>query len=495
MSNLIKFSRNKKARKRLVEERGIKMICKQFIKDKCHKEHCQYIHDKSLYPCMSLYGIGYCEKGPNCEFSHEPFLTERDIEEFIKDNEQFLIDIYKSRRETTLGYYFIKHLTKMKEINRSKFLKLRIQLPPQMPPYISPKLLLPKNNYQHINSSYLKNSARNQLSRMNKTGRNNHHQNNHHRVYNNEKAIRGSGILTGMGNHHQNNRSMSYQRGRGNHQNQNQKIKVDGSNLLSSLKMSHKLNNTPPSLNKLNKINGVMLNVFSDGKMRHPYNPEVHNIANTINLGLANQGAANFMRRNQRNDSSHRRQPQGYQPALYSNQKPQFGNSRPGIMNGFANGAERNDRQRMGVFNIPGLATGRTDNSRSLKSKRSGNPGSGGIPLINGLKMAAAQAVMNDSKRSAGGVGGGNKNFLLNQLNLGANQDSQGSMDGTRGVGPGFPQGGGSGGLLAKSMRSSKDRIAKIFARVKIPKKNTDENKKRLKQRMKKLRGMIFPTG
>lgn len=135
------------------------------MNDKCAKEHCPDIHDKSLYPCSNLYGVGYCEKGMNCEFSHEPFITEKDIEEFIKDKESFLIDVFRARKETTLGYYFIKHLNKLKQQNRKRFEQLKIELPSHMPPYISPKLLLPKNNFQQINSSFYNQSRGNMMQR------------------------------------------------------------------------------------------------------------------------------------------------------------------------------------------------------------------------------------------------------------------------------------------------------------------------------------------
>ena len=134
------------------------MICKLFIAGGCNKERCADIHDKSLYPCIKMFSVGTCESQQTCGFSHEPLRTEKDIEEFIRDNEGFLLDVYKSRRETALGYFFIKYLHKMRETNRQKFESLGVQLPHQMPPYIAPRLLASKPNYQHINSSYMSNS-------------------------------------------------------------------------------------------------------------------------------------------------------------------------------------------------------------------------------------------------------------------------------------------------------------------------------------------------
>lgn len=117
------------------------MICKDFLKGNCAKEVCPLIHERSLYPCASLYGVGYCENMNNCPYSHEKFRTERDIEEFIRDNEQYLLDIYRTRKESILGYYFIKYLHNLRDRDRRRFDSLKIQLPVQMPSYVAPKMI------------------------------------------------------------------------------------------------------------------------------------------------------------------------------------------------------------------------------------------------------------------------------------------------------------------------------------------------------------------
>ena len=117
------------------------MICKDYLKGECTKEVCPFIHERSLYPCVSLYTVGHCNNPNTCPFSHEKFKTERDIEEFIRDNEKYLIDIYRSRKETILGYYFIKYLHNLRDRDKKRFDSLQIQLPIQMPTYVAPKMI------------------------------------------------------------------------------------------------------------------------------------------------------------------------------------------------------------------------------------------------------------------------------------------------------------------------------------------------------------------
>jgi len=93
-------------------------------------------------PCLSLYALGRCDAAPGmCPYSHEPFHDEAHIFEFIKHNEHVLTDVYKSHRETGLGYYFIKFLMMMRETKPKEFHALNVPLPMMLPPYIQPIML------------------------------------------------------------------------------------------------------------------------------------------------------------------------------------------------------------------------------------------------------------------------------------------------------------------------------------------------------------------
>jgi hypothetical protein len=103
-------------------------------------------------------------------------------------------------------------------------------------------------------------------------------------------------------------------------------------------------------------------------------------------------------------------------------------------------------------------------------------------PLISNLKMSGKK----EQKK-----GDGNKNFLLNQLNFGDKEQPKHPESG-------YLQKSTSGyfGMERNGQKvlKSKDKIEKIFSRIKIPKKRkSDEKKEELGLKMDKLRSMIFP--
>jgi hypothetical protein len=62
------------------------------------------------------------------------------------------VDIYKSNRETALGYYFIKYLADMKNHRYDVFNEYKVKLPNQMPPYISPQHVMQKVGGNAVNT-------------------------------------------------------------------------------------------------------------------------------------------------------------------------------------------------------------------------------------------------------------------------------------------------------------------------------------------------------
>jgi hypothetical protein len=73
------------------------------------------IQEPSSYPCLSFFINGACELGRKCKYSHSPFKSDKDIFEFIRENENLLRVHYKSKSETTFGKYFAIYLQSQKE--------------------------------------------------------------------------------------------------------------------------------------------------------------------------------------------------------------------------------------------------------------------------------------------------------------------------------------------------------------------------------------------
>lgn len=69
-------------------------------------------------------------------FSHEIFGTEKDLNIYIRDNEEFYIETYRTKGETKLGYYFIKYLRENSRKDHEFLVKNGLSLPKEMPPYI-----------------------------------------------------------------------------------------------------------------------------------------------------------------------------------------------------------------------------------------------------------------------------------------------------------------------------------------------------------------------
>lgn len=85
-------------------------ICKFFLTGNCHRGNdCNFSHNVKEYPCKYLHGTGFCEKGNNCKFSHK-ILNPDEIQKFMAENEEFLLELRNKNGRTNLGDYFEKFL-------------------------------------------------------------------------------------------------------------------------------------------------------------------------------------------------------------------------------------------------------------------------------------------------------------------------------------------------------------------------------------------------
>ena len=100
-----------------------KELCKFFLSGNCMKgEKCLYSHNLKEIPCKFFHGRGFCEQLNNCLFSHERLMNKEEINNFIKTNENFLIETKKIFGRTNLDDFFEEYLknNKIKENNNNE---------------------------------------------------------------------------------------------------------------------------------------------------------------------------------------------------------------------------------------------------------------------------------------------------------------------------------------------------------------------------------------
>jgi hypothetical protein len=61
------------------------------------------------YPCKYLHGTGFCDKGETCRFNHR-ILNYNEIQKFMGENEEYLLELYTKKGTTNLGEYFLQYL-------------------------------------------------------------------------------------------------------------------------------------------------------------------------------------------------------------------------------------------------------------------------------------------------------------------------------------------------------------------------------------------------
>lgn len=85
-------------------------LCKYFLTGCCMRgEICGYSHDTSKFPCKYYHGVGVCNSGDECKFSHVR-LSGQEIPKFIKENEVYLTQVQKLKGSTNLGDFFTSYL-------------------------------------------------------------------------------------------------------------------------------------------------------------------------------------------------------------------------------------------------------------------------------------------------------------------------------------------------------------------------------------------------
>jgi hypothetical protein len=86
-------------------------LCKYVLTGCCTKgELCGYSHDLSRFPCKYFHGVGVCNAGEDCKFSHVR-LGNDEIFNFMKTHEQYLKQVLELTGETNLGEYFKLYLS------------------------------------------------------------------------------------------------------------------------------------------------------------------------------------------------------------------------------------------------------------------------------------------------------------------------------------------------------------------------------------------------
>ena len=87
-------------------------LCKFFLSGYCTKgSSCLYSHNLKDYPCKFYHARGFCENFENCKFSHKR-LNEDEINLFIKENEDFLMETKKKFGRTNMDDFFNQYLMK-----------------------------------------------------------------------------------------------------------------------------------------------------------------------------------------------------------------------------------------------------------------------------------------------------------------------------------------------------------------------------------------------
>ena len=100
-----------------VEQIHKKELCKFFLSGNCSKgEKCLYCHNLKEIPCKFYHGRGLCENYEKCPFSHER-LNENEINEFIKENQDFLIETKKKFGKTNMDDFLDKFLKDKNSVN------------------------------------------------------------------------------------------------------------------------------------------------------------------------------------------------------------------------------------------------------------------------------------------------------------------------------------------------------------------------------------------
>ncbi|CDW72694.1 family protein [Stylonychia lemnae] len=135
-------------------------LCKYIVTNTCHRgADCDYSHDLHLFPCKYLHGTGFCEKGQGCKFSHK-LLANEEIQKFMQENEEFLMEIRQKQGKTNLSDYFERYI-KNKEMMQNGQQKIPDHA------MISPGLMMiPENSHMQNNPLLGLNLMQNQPNQL-----------------------------------------------------------------------------------------------------------------------------------------------------------------------------------------------------------------------------------------------------------------------------------------------------------------------------------------
>ena len=101
-----------------------KELCKFYLSNTCSKgDKCLYSHNLKDYPCKFYHARGFCENCDNCRFSHAR-LNENELMEFIKQNEDFLMETKKKYGQTNMDEFFEEYLKNKMEGGNGKEIKM-----------------------------------------------------------------------------------------------------------------------------------------------------------------------------------------------------------------------------------------------------------------------------------------------------------------------------------------------------------------------------------
>jgi hypothetical protein len=143
------------------------VLCKYFTTGNCHKgDDCTFSHITQDFPCKYFHACGYCDKGDDCNYSHER-LSPEGIRRFLEQNEEFIIQVYKSCGKTNMDDFFFQHISNKFQQDAHTYLEgVKVPKATMIPSSMSQTNL---NSPQIINLNFQKKFPNpiNQMNQMN----------------------------------------------------------------------------------------------------------------------------------------------------------------------------------------------------------------------------------------------------------------------------------------------------------------------------------------
>ncbi len=83
-------------------------LCKYHLIGGCQKNPCYFSHNLSDFACKYLFISGKCDKNSSCKFSHEGFQSLRQMNDFIKENQNAIVDHLRNSIFVPLSLYALQ---------------------------------------------------------------------------------------------------------------------------------------------------------------------------------------------------------------------------------------------------------------------------------------------------------------------------------------------------------------------------------------------------